>query len=263
MDHGGDIVALVRTGDYDRFLCIQRAPSAQRWALYAVTALHSELARIAETVSEPLLGHIRLAWWREALEEIEAGAAPRNHPVVLALAAALQAYPALLPWLKQPIEARAADLDESLLAGDAAWLEYIDRTAGALHMAWAVVLDPAAATAQADSILADARAYGKIGLLRAIPYMAQQGFLRFPHGRLNAHDLTTLAPGAPLQAFTKAMLADVSPRQPLPHSPALRPLRALARLRQLHARQLRKAAFNPFALRPGKLAAAWTVLVSI
>ena len=83
---GDDLVEQVRSGDYHRFLAIQLAPCAKRWALYAIVAFHIEIAIIAEIVSEPLIGHIRLAWWREALEEIEAGKLPRSHPVVLALA---------------------------------------------------------------------------------------------------------------------------------------------------------------------------------
>ena len=67
----------LRAADYERFLAIQLASAAKRPALYALTALNTELARIAETVSEPLLGHIRLAWWREALEELLGPSEPR------------------------------------------------------------------------------------------------------------------------------------------------------------------------------------------
>ena len=43
-------------------------------------------ARVAETVREPMLGAIRLEWWRETAEGAAKGA-PRNHDVARGLAA--------------------------------------------------------------------------------------------------------------------------------------------------------------------------------
>ena len=65
---------LVRRLDYDRFLMSLFVPQTERPALLAVCALNAELAQVRSLVSEEMIGHIRLAWWQEALE---AGAAPR------------------------------------------------------------------------------------------------------------------------------------------------------------------------------------------
>ena len=62
------------------------APAARREALFALYALNVALSRIGETVSQPMLGEIRLQWWRESLDGIYAGT-PRREPVVEALAA--------------------------------------------------------------------------------------------------------------------------------------------------------------------------------
>ncbi len=56
------------------------APAAARPPLFALYAFNHEVARIAETVREPMLGAIRLEWWRETVEQA-AGEAPRNHDV--------------------------------------------------------------------------------------------------------------------------------------------------------------------------------------
>jgi phytoene/squalene synthetase len=250
----------VRSSDYDRFLAIQLAPPEKRAALYAITAVHIELARIAEIVSEPMIGHIRLAWWREALAEIEAGKTPRNHPVVRALAALYPTTPKLFALLALTIDARAADLDTSLIAQEAAWRDYCTNTAGALHLAFAHVLDAGAAETHADLIREQGQAYAMIGLVRAIPFMAAQGWLRFDHARLNAHGLTSLAPAPALPAFARMVVEDAAarlPEQRLPQS--LKPLRALSELARHHAAQLKKAGYDPYRLRPSKLLMVWRV----
>ncbi len=250
-----NLALVVRAADYERFLAAQLAPAAKRPALYALTALNAELARIAETVSEPLLGHIRLAWWREALEEIAAGAAPRNHPVMLALAEVTRAQPRALSECLKMVEARAADLDESRIAEEVAWLGYLDGTAGALHRAWALVLDEAAAESHAQAIAESARAYAMIGLTRAIPYMHAQGFLRFPAERIAAAGLTSLALSAELVPFVRQLVEDASPSILAEYAwpKSLAPLRALSRFNQTHQKALYTYFYDVYKLRSPRL----------
>ena len=75
----------VRENDPDRFFCTLFARQEEREALFALYTFNHELARVAESVSEPMLGQIRLQWWRESLDGIEAGT-PRRHDTVDALA---------------------------------------------------------------------------------------------------------------------------------------------------------------------------------
>lgn len=55
-------------------------------ALAALLMLDDVLARLLRTTSEPALGQMRLAWWREALEKLDHGPAPAE-PALKALAA--------------------------------------------------------------------------------------------------------------------------------------------------------------------------------
>lgn len=64
-------------------------PLPEREALLAVYALSLELGRIPNLVSEEMIGHIRLAWWQEAVDELYMGHAPRGQPVLQALAAVI------------------------------------------------------------------------------------------------------------------------------------------------------------------------------
>lgn len=71
---------------HERALILTYAPVAGRGALAALLALDDALAQLVRTTREPAIGQIRLAWWRERLEGLDAGAAPAE-PVLQGLAA--------------------------------------------------------------------------------------------------------------------------------------------------------------------------------
>jgi 15-cis-phytoene synthase len=84
------IDAVVRTADPYRWLASRFiADDVARADVVALYGFDVELARTRRIASNPLIADIRLAWWREAVEEIRAGAVVRAHPVVRALAAAV------------------------------------------------------------------------------------------------------------------------------------------------------------------------------
>ena len=87
MEPSSDPVAsFVRNADRERWLAVHYAPAAIRPALLSIHALDLELAKIVATTTEPMLGEIRLAWWREQLEGLDRGQVPAQ-PVLQALAA--------------------------------------------------------------------------------------------------------------------------------------------------------------------------------
>src|SRR5713101_6422739 len=81
------LAALVRRHDRDRYQTALFAPADRREALFALYAFNYEIARVREIVTQPMLGEIRLQWWREAVAAAYAGAPPRQHEVVAPLAA--------------------------------------------------------------------------------------------------------------------------------------------------------------------------------
>ncbi|MEL6259237.1 MAG: squalene/phytoene synthase family protein, partial [Pseudomonadota bacterium] len=80
-----DLDARVKRVDEDRWLSSRYASLVHRRALISLYAFNYELARVRTAVSEPMLGAIRFQWWRDALEELAAGAPPRDHDVVHAI----------------------------------------------------------------------------------------------------------------------------------------------------------------------------------
>ena len=67
------LAASVRSADPDRYFSALFAPAGSRPFLFALYAFNAEVARVAETVREPMLGAIRLEWWRETAEGGEQG----------------------------------------------------------------------------------------------------------------------------------------------------------------------------------------------
>ena len=72
--------------DPDRRLAIAYAPGRARPALEALWRLDVTLGAVVARGREPRIAQIRLAWWREALERLDA-AAPPPEPVLQSLAA--------------------------------------------------------------------------------------------------------------------------------------------------------------------------------
>jgi phytoene synthase len=139
-----DLEAFVRRTDPDRWLSSRFASTPEARAdLTALYAFDRELARIPHAVTEPLAGEIRFAWWREALEEIDAGGPARAHPVLQALAKAAGRTGVKLAELEPAIELHARRLDPAPFPDEAAMLEWL-AGAGSLSAVAVRLLDPEA-----------------------------------------------------------------------------------------------------------------------
>ncbi|MEM1432345.1 MAG: squalene/phytoene synthase family protein [Pseudomonadota bacterium] len=175
---------IVERGDPDRFLATMAAPVAARAVLFPIYAFNIEVARAPWVSQEPLIGEMRLQWWRDILEEIGSGAPPRAHEVVAPLCEVARTCPLPLQPLDEVIGAHAA-LAEHRGLDDAARLDAFLEATGAGLM-WA-----AAAALGADPALErPVRAFGwGAGLaryLRAIPALEERGLRPLPDGRPEA-----------------------------------------------------------------------------
>jgi phytoene synthase len=71
--------------DPERALAVAYAARDARPALSALFALDERFGQIVASTSEPMIGLMRLAWWREALEKLDRDPAPAE-PLLTALA---------------------------------------------------------------------------------------------------------------------------------------------------------------------------------
>ncbi len=181
--------ARARAADYDRYLSALFAPAASREALFALIAFNHEIARIPEVVSEPMLGRIRLQWWRETLEAIHDGKPARRHEVVLPLADAIHAWGLDRGAFERLLDGREADLEPDAPPDLAGLERYAAATGGALT---ALMLQ--ACGADGVSGLEAGReigtAWALIGTLRAAARHAAQGRVMLPADLLAAAGIT-------------------------------------------------------------------------
>jgi len=178
-------LAELRQHDHDRFLSLLLSPMPQRLYLIALYAFNLEIARIPDLVSEPMMGHIRLQWWRETLEGLGQGET-RGHHVAEALHEARIDGKTLLPL----IDARERDLEENLFADMDALELYTEQTSAALMQQAATLIAGDEKARQASEALSHAAiAYGLTGLLRAVPFHATQGRIMLPASQLQTHNV--------------------------------------------------------------------------
>jgi 15-cis-phytoene synthase len=162
----------VRRVDPDRYLSALFAPTERRPLLFALYAFNHELARIGETVREPMIADIRFEWWREALEGARDGR-PRAHDVVRGLAEVFARSGPPLELFEPLVAARRFDIGPEAFADLAALEAYADATSGGLMRIAASLLDE---TPRDDALFRHAGvAYALTGLLRAGPFHAVRG----------------------------------------------------------------------------------------
>ena len=240
--------AQARTLDYDRFLACYFAPKQQRTALHVLICFYHEIARIPVIASEPIIGMMRLTWWREALEDLSHDRPFPPHDLLKAVADIYAGCPEMLPLLLHMIEARMEELDEHALRDEAAWLQHTDATAGAILAAACLLLGISTAEC-ANEITAVARMQACVGFARAIPTMAQEGSMRLPERYLQeaglAYDVQGLSkPSIALQRSVSILCHDAHAFCPI--RPRVEFLQGVYLVAKSRIKQLQKASYNTY-----------------
>jgi NADH dehydrogenase [ubiquinone] 1 alpha subcomplex assembly factor 6 len=251
------LATLVRRHDRDRYQTALFAPSDRREALFALYAFNYEIARVREAVTQPMLGQIRLQWWREIVGAAYEGVAPRPHEVAEPLATVIRDVMPTRAHFDRMIDTRERDLGDSPPATLADLEDYAEGTAATLLYLVLEVLgvtDPAArASAREVGI-----GYALAGLLRALPFHARFGRSYIPaeitaRVGLDPADYSTLRDSAGLRAVcaevAEAAAAHLQAarryHREIPRSARAALLGAIVADRYLA--RLKRAEFNPFA----------------
>jgi phytoene/squalene synthetase len=179
----------LRDHDPERYVTSLFAADEDRAALHALYAFNLELARIATMVTEPLLGQVRLQWWREAIEGIYEGT-PRHHEVVLALASAIRDRDLPRATFETMISGREIELEAEPPETMADLEAYLRATAGEL-----VAVSLRAAGVEEGSPLLDAGpevgiAAGYLTVLRALKSESGRLHPLLPKDLLARHGVT-------------------------------------------------------------------------
>jgi phytoene synthase len=162
-----------RATDPDRALAALFAPAEARADLFALYAFNAELARIADRVTEPGLGAIRLQWWREAIERAASGEAV-GHPAADAFGEVLARRRLSRERIAGLIDARTFDVGETVMP-DARTLDayLFDTTSGLFALAAEIL----GAEGEKRDLVAElgGRAYGLVRVMRSLPVLAAKG----------------------------------------------------------------------------------------
>ena len=245
----------VRRFDRDRFLTALFCPSDRRADLLALYAFNIEIAGVRETVSEPLLGHIRIQWWRDALDGIYDGDPPAHH-VAGPLSRAVRCHRLQRGRFETLLAARAGDLESVQPPTMQALETYAEATSATItHLALQVVGAVAGAAEETGRHVGVA--WSLTGLLRALPLHVAGRRICLPVAacRDAGIDVDALFNGAPQPGMARAV-AEVAAaaRGHLAAARALRrncpraavPALLPAVLAGTYLDRLQRAGFDPF-----------------
>ncbi len=178
----------VKRHDRGRFHCALFAGPDAREGLFAVYAFNHEIARIADTVREPLAGEIRLQWWRDAMAGVFAGDPP-GHPVAIALSETVRRFALSWSHFERLLDGRGAELSGDPPADTDALIRYAEGISAPVSCLGLEVLGVGG-----DAAIEAARhvgiAWAITGLVRAIPFHAARARVYLPavscrHGALD------------------------------------------------------------------------------
>jgi NADH dehydrogenase [ubiquinone] 1 alpha subcomplex assembly factor 6 len=268
------LVDSLRRHDRDRYLATLFAPADRRAALVALYSFNFEVAKTREIVREPMLGRIRLQWWREAIDEIFRDGNVRRHEVVQPLAEAIRRFDLTRYHFDRLIDARETDLDDAPPTSLAVLEDYAENTSARLvWLALEILGARDAASNEAGRHLGIA--WALVGRIRAIPSHARARWSTLPadlvtETALDERDYFELRASPALSALVER-IADAA-RQRLAAARALRssvPRRArpallLAAPARAYLRRITSARFDPFnaALAAPDTLASWRLALA-
>ena len=171
---------IVRAGDPDRFRTALFAEPEKREHLFALYAFNLEIAKIAPMVSEPMLGEIRLQWWREAIEAAYTDGTVRSHEVVEPLTRAIREKHLLKRCFDLIIDARAQDLDPAFPENSESLKKYLGDTGGSLAIL-ACIASGAIGDKSIEVVQDIGTAIAIARYLEAAPILIEQGKRTFAH----------------------------------------------------------------------------------
>jgi 15-cis-phytoene synthase len=173
-----DVIAAARGGESDRYWSALLTPKARRADLLAIAAFSAEMRRIPMLIKEPMMGEIRLQWWRDSIDSGTTGLGTTGLGAVAdALTAAVRRHDLPRPLVHAMTEARAFDLYDDPMADEASFHGYLTKTEG---VPFALALQIVGA--QAPPALSDhaGRAYGIARVLVDLPVWLAKGRLPLP-----------------------------------------------------------------------------------
>ena len=168
----------VRRSDWDRYLFTLFAPVDVREDLFTFLAFNAEIAKIANVVSDPLLGEIRLRWWQDAINQIYDGNSNgiQGHYILDNLPKVILERGLTKSLIDKIIIARSAEISSWPPKDELELLDYVIGTSSNLNILILEILGEKNGLKDKASNLGVA--WGLTNLIRSFPTLVRLG--RFP-----------------------------------------------------------------------------------
>ena len=153
-----------RAGEPDRYVAALLAPRRARADLVALAAFLSEASRAVAVASEPMIGEIRLQWWRDAITAGETTGSPVADAMLRTIAEHALPRDLVLSILDgKSLELEPASSMQEIIS------DHVDVERAAFQLA-ACILGVEKTPAADAAIAAAAESYGRVRLLRSLPH---------------------------------------------------------------------------------------------
>lgn len=179
----------VKDLDPDRYRMTVLEPPSCRAAMWSVIAFNTEIAKTREVVTETQIGHMRLQWWRDRLEEVysENNGAWQKNEILSGLSQAVKSHNLDIEDFNALTYAREFDLENVPPADMDGLIKYADLTTTPLNR---LIIRIEGTQIDAKALTDISTGYALIGLVRAIPHHAQQGRIYLPSELLQRHGVS-------------------------------------------------------------------------
>lgn len=183
------VIERLRRADYPGLLTIKLLPRDLREAQFWLYGFFLDVCRIPYRVDEPLLGEIRMQWWRDSLAKIKRGERI-GHPVADGLAPFLEAYAAPLHnALLEVIDSFGHDIQKTAPKTTEEFYDIYKQRYGALLRASFLLADQEPAV-RAEMLEQAGVAIGLTEVFANLPKALQHGMTPLPQEGLDAFGLT-------------------------------------------------------------------------
>lgn len=171
--------ALLQKGDFDRYLAVMAAPLPAREPLLVLYAFNLEVARAPWASTQSMINEMRLQFWRDVVEEAQAGAKPKAHEVAGVLHQLIVEKNLPLKVLDDLIAARRHDAWGEPFEDQIAFEAYIEDTGAGLMWLAGLALD---APPEAEAAMRHyGWAAGLANYLLAVPALEARGRQALPN----------------------------------------------------------------------------------
>ena len=266
---------MVRQYDPDRYWLWLTVPYSLRLPVISLFALNVELSRVADVTHDPMMGVIRLQWWRD---QIGSFSGTSNQAYLAVPLRGLQIGKVVQSEsLDVLVRGRLYEMNRPIATFND-WLTYIDQTSGQLmYLTTKLLLGSAASNQLCQFARLWGRFYGILGTIRSIPRHAQLGRCYLPLEILADYQITEDNIANPqfrtqLAHICRKLLNPMQYWLKNSGGGAIMPagvnklkfMRAFIALTLYDLGQLTKADYQPFAkiLTPSALPRIWKIMVA-